>query len=58
MIDDRLEELSNKVRNGIPIDITDAIKVIEYQAYLQIERINNKFSLWAKFKKWFKIKKV
>jgi len=32
--DQRLEELSDKVRSGIPIDIEDAIKVIDYQEKL------------------------
>lgn len=27
----RLEELSDKVRQGIPINISDALEVIEYQ---------------------------
>lgn len=31
MIDKELECLSNKVRKGIPIGISDALRVIEYQ---------------------------
>ena len=30
-----LEGLSNKVRNGIPIDLMDAIAVVEYQKMLK-----------------------
>ena len=35
---ERLEALSDMVRQGIPIDFCDAIAVIEYQDRLRIER--------------------
>ena len=47
----RLEELSDKVRSGIPIDFTEALEVIEYQEEL---RKTKKPSLWDKFINWFK----
>jgi len=31
MIDERLEELSDKVRLGIPVSMLEALEVIEYQ---------------------------
>jgi hypothetical protein len=38
MKDKRLEELSDKVRQGIPIPMMDAIEVINYQEGLRRER--------------------
>ena len=45
-MDKRLEELSDKVRSGIPIDMTEAIEVIEYQS--------RKKSLLTRIKEWFR----
>lgn len=36
--DERLEALSDNVRRGIPIDMNDAFKVIEYQDRLKVYR--------------------
>lgn len=44
---EQLEKLSDKIRQGIPVDFTDAIEVIEYQDMLKRRR---KPSLLAKFK--------
>ena len=46
MRDERLEELSDKVRMGFPIDFLDALEVIDYQEKL---RKNKKITLWYKF---------
>lgn len=49
--DNRLEELSNKVRRGIPIQMEEAMEVIEYQEQLKknklpyIDRILNFFKV-------------
>ena len=48
--DNRLEELSNKVRNGIPISMGEAMEVIEYQEQLK----KNKISHIDKVLKFFK----
>ncbi len=50
--DDRLEELSNKVRRGIPISMVEAMEVIEYQEQLK----KNKISHIDKVLKFFKVK--
>lgn len=50
--DNRLEELSNKVRNGIPISMGEAMEVIEYQEQLK----KNKISHIDKVLKFFKVK--
>jgi len=42
---ERLEELSDIARNGIPIDIHDVMAVIEYQEKLREKREK---SLWSK----------
>ena len=39
-MDKRLENLSDMVRKGIPIDIGDAFEVIDYQTRLRLERAN------------------
>jgi len=49
--DERLEELSNKVRSGEPISIGEAVAVAAYQDRLREER--NK-SWWLRFKHWLK----
>lgn len=38
MKDQRLEELSDLVRNGVPIDFADALEVITYQEKLREHR--------------------
>lgn len=38
MKDKRLEDLSDLVRKGQPIDLSDAIKVIKYQTEIQKDR--------------------
>lgn len=50
--DNRLEELSNKVRSGIPISMGEAMEVIEYQEQLK----KNKISHIDKVLKFFKVK--
>jgi hypothetical protein len=50
--DERLELLSDKVRQGIPIDFIEAIEVIEYQEKLR-EMRNNSF-IWKRIKLAFK----
>lgn len=37
-MDKRLEELSDRIRNGIPIAIGEALEVIDYQERLRVER--------------------
>jgi predicted transcriptional regulator len=53
IIDKRLEELSDKVRRGTPISMSEAIEVVEYQEMLK----KNKVTLKDKFINFFKIKK-
>ena len=50
--DKRLEELSDKVRRGEPIKMSEALEVVEYQEMLK----KNKVSLKDKFINFFKIK--
>lgn len=50
--DNRLEELSDKVRRGIPIAMTEALEVIAYQQMLQ----KNKVTLKDRIINFFKIK--
>ena len=50
--DNRLEELSNKVRRGIPVSMQEAMEVIEYQEQLR----KNKVPYIDKILKFFKIK--
>ena len=48
MKDKNLEELSDLVRKGQPIDLSDAIKVIEYQTELKhsrMERTNKRLRI-------------
>ena len=52
IIDKRLEELSNKVRRGIPINMNEALEVVEYQEMLK----KNKISIKDKIINFFKIK--
>lgn len=53
MKDERLEVLSNKVRQGMPIDFIDAIEVVVYQEKLR--EMKNNSSIWKKIKQIFKI---
>ena len=38
IMDTRLEELSDMIRKGIPIDFGEALEVIHYQEQLRLER--------------------
>lgn len=53
LIDKRLEELSDKVRRGMPISMSEAMEVVEYQEVL---RKNKKQTLKDKFINFFKVK--
>ena len=50
--DKRLEDLSNKIRRGTPVSMSDAIEVIEYQEMLR----KNKVSIKDRIINFFKIK--
>ena len=50
--DNRLEELSDKVRRGIPISMEEAVEVIEYQEQLK----KNKLPFTDRILKFFKVK--
>lgn len=50
--DNRLEELSDKVRRGIPIGMGEAMEVIEYQEQLK----RNKLPFTDRILKFFKVK--
>lgn len=50
--DKRLEELSNKVRRGIPISMNEVMEVIEYQEQLK----RNKLPFTDRILKFFKVK--
>ncbi len=50
--DNRLEELSDKVRRGIPIGMGEAMEVIEYQEQLK----KNKLPFTDRILKFFKVK--
>jgi hypothetical protein len=52
IIDKRLEELSDKVRRGTPIKMSEALEVVEYQEMLK----KNKITLKDKIINFFKIK--
>lgn len=53
IVDNRLEELSDKVRRGEPIEMNEVFEVIEYQKEL---RAHNKITLKDRFINFFKIK--
>jgi hypothetical protein len=53
LIDKRLEELSDKVRRGTPILMSEAIEVVEYQEMLK----KNKVPFIDRIVNFFKIKK-
>lgn len=48
--DARLEEVSDKIRNGQPVGIIEAIEAISYQKAMQEERKRN--TLMARFVRW------
>ena len=50
--DNRLEELSDRVRGGIPISMEEAVEVIEYQEQLR----KNKLPYIDRILKFFKVK--
>ena len=50
--DNRLEELSDKVRRGNPISMVEAMEVIEYQEQLK----KNKLPFTDRILKFFKVK--
>lgn len=50
--DKRLEELSDKVRKGIPVSMGEAMEVIEYQEQLR----KNKLPYIDRILKFFKVK--
>ncbi len=52
LIDKRLEELSDKVRRGTPILMSEAIEVVEYQEMLK----KNKLPFTDRIVNFFKIK--
>ena len=52
LTDKRLEELSNKVRRGTPILMSEAIEVVEYQEMLK----KNKLPFTDRILNFFKIK--
>ena len=52
--DNRLEELSDKVRRGIPVSMGEAMEVIEYQEQLR----KNKLPYIDRILKFFKIKQL
>jgi hypothetical protein len=52
LTDKRLEELSNKVRRGTPILMSEAIEVVEYQEMLK----KNKLPFTDRIVNFFKIK--
>lgn len=47
---ERLEDLSDKTRQGIPISIREAIEVVEYQGMLREKREK---SFWLRLKHWW-----
>lgn len=49
--DERLEELSNKVRNGEPIGFGEALEVIEYQQALKANKVSLKDKIINFFKR-------
>jgi hypothetical protein len=53
IIDKRLEELSDKVRRGEPIKMSEALEVVEYQEMLK----KNKLPFTDRILNFFKIKK-
>ena len=52
LTDKRLEELSDKVRRGTPISMSEVMEVVEYQEMLK----KNKLPFTDRILKFFKIK--
>lgn len=50
--DKRLEDLSDKIRRGTPVSMSEAIEVIEYQEMIR----KNKISIKDRIINFFKIK--
>ena len=50
MKNDRLEFISDQIRQGIPVGIYEAIAAIEYQEQLRHEREQN--SVFNRMKRW------
>ena len=51
MEDDRLEKLSDLVRQGVPIDFSETLEVIAYQESKKLHRTTG---LMRRFAKWLK----
>jgi hypothetical protein len=51
MVDDRLEKLSDLVRQGIPIGLNEAVEVIAYQYGKKLHRPT---TAWRSLCKWLK----
>lgn len=47
----RLEYLSDQIRKGIPVDLKEALEVIEYQEGLKEKQ---KISTWNKLMNWIR----
>jgi hypothetical protein len=54
LIDERLEEISNKIRQGIPVGVIEAMEAIYYQEKLRIEKENN--TIFKRFIRWIRRK--
>jgi len=53
MLDTRLEALSDKVRMGIPINLAEAVEVIEYQERLRAVREEKRSkTLFGRMMRW------
>lgn len=50
MKDKRLEKLSDDIRQGIPVDFSEALEVIEYQESIR----KNRKSIWQKIVGFFR----
>lgn len=54
MKDERLENISDKIRHGIPVDFMEALEAIEYQEKLKQEKRER--NVLFKLRKFFKTK--
>lgn len=52
--DERLEEISDRIRHGIPVGILEALAAIDYQESLKAERAHNKW--WKRLNRWMRMK--
>lgn len=52
MKNDQLELISDKIRQGIPVGIYEALAAIEYQEQLRREREQN--SVFNRMKRWLR----